>query len=180
MDDVTWTMSLELHDRSLTYPSGIRALHGVTLSVGSGLFGLLGPNGAGKSTHMRTLAMLQQPDSGTIRLHDLDRLKQLALARTRIGYLPRDFGLYPQLTAERTLAYFVQLKGLHDRARRCRVVYQLLDHLPGDTRRLHARWDIRMPSNSNRRKVAAAVAYRRSTVAVTQRNASTPPGCVST
>jgi ABC-2 type transport system ATP-binding protein len=122
-------MSLELRDVSLTYPSGIRALQQVTLSIGSGLFGLLGPNGAGKSTLMRTLATLQQPDSGSIRLHDLDVIKDPAQARTRIGYLPQDFGLYPQLTAERTLNHFVQLKGLHDRTVRRRVVHQLLDQV---------------------------------------------------
>lgn len=122
-------MSLELRDVSLTYPSGIHALRQVTLSIGSGLFGLLGPNGAGKSTLMRTLATLQQPDSGSIRLHELDVVEEPARARARIGYLPQDFGLYPQLTAERTLDHFVQLKGLHDRTERRRVVHQLLDQV---------------------------------------------------
>jgi ABC-type multidrug transport system ATPase subunit len=122
-------MSLQIRDVSLTYLSGGRARHQVTLSIGAGLFGLLGPNGAGKSSLMRTLATLQQPDRGSIRLHELDLLDNPALARTRIGYLPQDFGLYPQLTAERTLDHFVQLKGLHDRSTRRRVVHRLLEQV---------------------------------------------------
>ena len=56
---------LTIRDVSKTYANGVRALSGVTLSIGHGLFGLLGPNGAGKSTLMRTIATLQEPDTGT-------------------------------------------------------------------------------------------------------------------
>ena len=69
-------MALELVVRGLskTYPNGVRALNGVSLTVPTGMFGLLGPNGAGKSTLMRTLATLQDADAGTARLGDIDVL----------------------------------------------------------------------------------------------------------
>ena len=59
-------MQLRIANLSKTYPNGVRALHDVSLTIGAGMFGLLGPNGAGKSTLMRTIATLQEPDTGTI------------------------------------------------------------------------------------------------------------------
>lgn len=65
-------MTLEIRGLTKTYPNGVRALNGIDLSIGKGLFGLLGPNGAGKSSLMRTLATLQLPDSGSITVGDID------------------------------------------------------------------------------------------------------------
>jgi len=109
-----------------TYPNGVRALDGISLTVGAGMFGMLGPNGAGKSTLMRTLATLQLPDSGSIRFGDLDVLAKPDELRRILGYLPQEFGLYPQLSAEVTLDHFAALKGVLDSRQRKTLVADLL------------------------------------------------------
>jgi ABC-2 type transport system ATP-binding protein len=119
-------MELRIEALSKTYPGGVRALHDVSLSVGPGMFGLLGPNGAGKSTLMRTIATLQQPDTGTVRLDDIDVLREPARLRRVLGYLPQEFGLYPNLTAEVILDHFATLKGLTDRGTRRNVLDAIL------------------------------------------------------
>lgn len=108
-----------------TYASGHPALRGVTLKVGPGVFGLLGPNGAGKSTLMRTLATLQAPDSGAIEFDGVDWVAHPEKARENLGYLPQDFGLYPQATAQAMLDHFAVLKGVTHRGQR----QELVDHL---------------------------------------------------
>lgn len=117
---------LTITQLSKTYPNGVRALHGVSLTIGKGMFGLLGPNGAGKSTLMRTIATLQPPDSGTIRLGEIDVLRQPDLVRQRLGYLPQEFGLYPNLSAEHTLDHFATMKGVTNTAERRALVADLL------------------------------------------------------
>jgi ABC-type multidrug transport system ATPase subunit len=111
---------------SKTYANGVQALRDVTLSVAPGMFGLLGPNGAGKSTLMRTIATLQRPDSGTIRLGDIDVLAQPAELRKLLGYLPQEFGLYPNQSAEAVLDHFAELKGVTVRGERRDLVRALL------------------------------------------------------
>jgi ABC-type multidrug transport system ATPase subunit len=105
-------MSLIISNLSKTYGNGVRALQDVSLEIPVGMFGLLGPNGAGKSTLMRTIATLQQPDAGTIRLGDLDVLGEPEEVRKILGYLPQEFGFYPNLSAERVLDHFASLKGV--------------------------------------------------------------------
>jgi len=117
---------LVITELSKTYPNGVRALHGVSLTIGTGMFGLLGPNGAGKSTLMRTIATLQLPDSGSIRLGDLDVLAQPDEVRKVLGYLPQEFGLYPHLSAEVTLDHFAALKGVAAGGERRDLVASLL------------------------------------------------------
>jgi ABC-type multidrug transport system ATPase subunit len=119
-------MELVLEGLSKTYANGTRALDGVSLRIRPGLFGLLGPNGAGKSSLMRTIATLQLPDSGTVRFGDLDVLTQPEEVRKVLGYLPQDFGLYPNLSAELTLDHFAALKGVADRGERKALVAALL------------------------------------------------------
>ena len=119
-------MQLIVENLSKTYPNGVRALAEVTLTFGTGMFGLLGPNGAGKSTLMRTIATLQPPDSGTIRFGDLDVLAQPDELRKVLGYLPQEFGLYPNLSAEVTLDHFATMKGVTDRRQRRDLVASLL------------------------------------------------------
>src|SRR5512137_182951 len=106
-------MSLELSikDLSKTYPTGVQALKSVSLTIPTGMFGLLGPNGAGKSTLMRTIATLQEPDSGTITLDGLDVVRQKDEVRRILGYLPQEFGVYPKISAETMLNHFAVLKG---------------------------------------------------------------------
>src|SRR5438093_9569875 len=101
-------MSLELviSGLSKTYPNGVRALQDVSLTIPTGMFGLLGPNGAGKSTLMRTLATLQEADSGSVMLDGLDVLRQKEQLRRILGYLPQEFGVYPKVTAETLLTHF--------------------------------------------------------------------------
>jgi len=117
---------LEIHQLSKTYPNGVKALQEVSLSIPRGMFGLLGPNGAGKSTLMRTLATLQEADSGTARLGDLDVLVDKAEVRKRLGYLPQEFGLYPKVRAVDLLDHFAVLKGIITRSERKAIVEALL------------------------------------------------------
>src|SRR5579863_6034549 len=102
-------MELRINGLSKTYPNGVQALRDVTLTIPSGMFGLLGPNGAGKSTLMRTLATLQEADSGTARLDALDVLAQKDEVRKLLGYLPQEFGVYPKVTAIDLLDHFARL-----------------------------------------------------------------------
>ncbi len=121
-------MSLELRieDLSKTYPNGVRALQNVSLTIPTGMFGLLGPNGAGKSTLMRTIATLQEADSGRVTLGNIDVLRQKDQVRRALGYLPQEFGVYPRITAEALLDHFAILKGVQDRRERREVVAALL------------------------------------------------------
>jgi ABC-type multidrug transport system ATPase subunit len=120
------TLSLTITGLSKTYPNGVRALSDVSLSIGSGMFGLLGPNGAGKSTLMRTLATLQEADAGTVRMGDVDVLRDKDAVRRVLGYLPQDFGVYPKVSAEELLDHLARLKGLADAKERREVVAALL------------------------------------------------------
>src|SRR5215468_7543272 len=103
---------LRIDHLSKTYANGVRALHDVSLTIPPGMFGLLGPNGAGKSTLMRTLATLQEPDSGSVMLGDLDVLKEKEELRSRLGYLPQEFGVYPRTSAQALLDHIALLKGI--------------------------------------------------------------------
>jgi ABC-2 type transport system ATP-binding protein len=119
-------MDLVIRNLSKTYANGVRALADVSLTIPNGMFGLLGPNGAGKSTLMRTIATLQRPDSGTIHLGAIDVLAQPDEVRKLLGYLPQEFGLYPNLSAEMVLDHFAELKGVTVRAERKALVSALL------------------------------------------------------
>jgi ABC-2 type transport system ATP-binding protein len=119
-------VELVITNLSKTYANGVRALAGLSLTIPNGMFGLLGPNGAGKSTLMRTVATLQRPDAGTIHLGTLDVLAQPDAVRKLLGYLPQEFGLYPNLSAEMVLDHFASLKGVIARGERKALVDALL------------------------------------------------------
>ncbi|HEY9403401.1 MAG TPA: ABC transporter ATP-binding protein [Pyrinomonadaceae bacterium] len=119
-------MELRITNISKKYPNGVQALRDVTLTIPNGMYGLLGPNGAGKSTLMRTLATLQDPDEGSIRLGDIDVLKQRDEVRKTLGYLPQEFGVYPKASAEKLLDHFAVLKGITRRGERKDIVEALL------------------------------------------------------
>jgi ABC-2 type transport system ATP-binding protein len=119
-------MELQIRNLSKSYANDVRALTNITLTISRGLFGLLGPNGAGKSTLMRTIATLQEPDEGSIHFGDIDVLRQKDRIRETLGYLPQEFGLYPNVTAERLLEHFAALKGITDRRARREIVDALL------------------------------------------------------
>lgn len=120
-------MQLSIRDLNKTYPNGVHALKNVSLDVPTGMFGLLGPNGAGKSSLMRTIATLQQADTGTITMGEIDVLNQKEQVRKVLGYLPQEFGLYPRVNAEMLLDHFARLKGITNNSERSNVVKALLE-----------------------------------------------------
>ena len=120
------TLELKITDLSKSYPNGVRALQNVTLTIPTGMFGLLGPNGAGKSTLMRTIATLQEADSGSISLGEIDVLRQKDEVRRVLGYLPQEFGVYPRISAEEMLDHFAILKGIQKTSERKDIVAALL------------------------------------------------------
>ena len=120
-------MQLTIQGMCKRYANGVQALDNVSLTVSQGMFGLLGPNGAGKSTLMRTLATLQEADSGSARLDDIDVLREKDRVRGMLGYLPQDFGVYPKVTAQDMLDHFARLKGISNGRERKAVVDALLE-----------------------------------------------------
>ncbi|HEV2478958.1 MAG TPA: ABC transporter ATP-binding protein [Puia sp.] len=141
-------MQLLIERLSKTYSHGVRALHDVSLTLPNGMFGLLGPNGAGKSSLMRTIATLQEADSGSIRLEggspgaaggegsslsrdaaSLDVLHEKKRVRQLLGYLPQEFGVYPKVSAERMLDHIARLKGVADGRERKQLVGALLENV---------------------------------------------------
>ena len=119
-------LELRIEGLSKTYPNGVKALQDVSLTIPTGMFGLLGPNGAGKSTLMRTIATLQEADSGSITLGDIDVLREKDNVRRLLGYLPQEFGVYPRITAEAMLSHFAVLKGIVNAKERRDTVNALL------------------------------------------------------
>lgn len=121
------TTMLTIENLSKTYANGHQALKSVTLNIPKGMFGLLGPNGAGKSTLMRTLATLQDADSGMAQLEEIDVLKDKDAVRRVLGYLPQDFGVYPKVSAQDLLDHFATLKGFVNAKERQELVQALLN-----------------------------------------------------
>ena len=119
-------MQLTIQNLNKTYSNGVQALKSVDLTIKQGMFGLLGPNGAGKSSLMRTIATLQEADSGSIDLDGLDVLNQKEEVRKALGYLPQEFGVYPRVSAETMLDHIADLKGITNRGERKEVVNGLL------------------------------------------------------
>ncbi len=120
---------LQIRELSKTYPNGVQALKKVTLDIPKGMFGLLGPNGAGKSSLMRTLATLQEADTGSVLFDSVDVLGNKEQVRRMLGYLPQDFGVYPKVSAEDLLDHFAVLKGFAQRRERREVVDGLLQQV---------------------------------------------------
>jgi len=112
---------------SKTYPNGVKALKNVSLTIGNNMFGLVGPNGAGKSTLMRTVATLQDPDSGSIDLDGLDVVAQKDEVRKLLGYLPQEFGVYPKISALDLLHHLAVMKGVTHTQERKEMVDALLE-----------------------------------------------------
>jgi len=120
-------MTVRISGLSKTYSNGVRALDNLSLTIGNGMFGLLGPNGAGKSSLMRTIATLQEPDSGSIDLDGIDVLKQKDEVRRLLGYLPQEFGVYPKVSAHDMLHHLATLKGISSAGERREMVDALLN-----------------------------------------------------
>jgi len=118
-------MKLTIQRLNKVYVNGIKAINDVNLEIGAGMFGLLGPNGAGKSSLMRTIATLQDPDSGIIMLNGSNILENKDELRKQLGYLPQEFGVYPKITAYDMLHHIATLKGVQGNVKD--LVQSLLD-----------------------------------------------------
>ena len=120
-------MKLVINNLTKTYKNGVKAIDDLSIEIGTGMFGLLGPNGAGKSSLMRTIATLQEPDSGSISFGDINVLEDKMSLRKILGYLPQSFGVYPNMSAEALLDYFATLKGVASKSDRKALVKEVLE-----------------------------------------------------
>jgi ABC-2 type transport system ATP-binding protein len=119
-----WTftlMKLEIENVSKIYRGNVQAVRSFRLELGPGVLGLLGPNGAGKSTLMRILATITQPSAGRVLWNGTDINHDPDTLRTVLGYLPQDFGIYPNLSAVEFLSYLAAVKGLDAGSARRRI-----------------------------------------------------------
>ena len=119
-------MRLIIDNVSKTYDNNVEALKNVSLEIENGMFGLLGPNGAGKSTLMRTIAGLQDADTGTINVGDIDVKSDKQSLRKILGYLPQEFGLYPKVSALELFDHLAVMKGIVDKNDREKLTKSLL------------------------------------------------------
>lgn len=110
-------MKVSIRNITKTYRGGTQALGGISIELGVGMFGLLGPNGAGKTTLMRIMATLLPPSSGDVLVNDVSIHKSPNEIRKILGYLPQNFGMYPQLTVYEFLDYFALLSGMGNQRR---------------------------------------------------------------
>lgn len=120
-------MELTLNNISKTYANGVQVLKHVNLTIGQGMFGLLGPNGAGKSSIMRTIATLQEPDLGEVLFNGDNIFTDRQRFRHLLGYLPQEFGVYPNISAVDLLDYFARLKGITNAKKRREHIHHLLE-----------------------------------------------------
>jgi ABC-type multidrug transport system ATPase subunit len=119
-------VEIEIRALRKVYPGGVVALTGLDLTIPMGVFGLLGPNGSGKTTLMRILATLLEPTAGEARVGGFDVTRDKAAVRELLGYMPQDFGFYPNLTAYETLDYFALLCRMNDPEERRYRISQVL------------------------------------------------------
>jgi ABC-type multidrug transport system ATPase subunit len=122
-------MELKIQNLSKTYPNGVSALQNISLTIGKGMFGLLGQNGAGKSSLMRTIATLQDADSGNIYFNEVDISKNPQELRKQLGYLPQEFGVYPSISAQDLLLHIADMKGITSKNERQEQVKELLNRV---------------------------------------------------
>ncbi|MDX2036807.1 MAG: ATP-binding cassette domain-containing protein [Isosphaeraceae bacterium] len=120
---------LRIRDLVKIYPGPVPALHGIDLDVPNGMFGLLGPNGAGKSTLMKVVAGLLEPTSGSVTLDGEEITRNPERIWPKLGYLPQEFGFFPNLTGEAMLAYLLRLKGVQASGGMKRLCRDLLERV---------------------------------------------------
>ena len=121
-------MAFKIKNISKRYAKNKIALDDVSITIEKGILGLLGSNGAGKSTFLSIVSTLQKPSSGSILYEDMDIIKKPNALRKVLGYLPQDFGVYPNLNAYEYLEYIAALKGVSSKGIRNRII-QLLERL---------------------------------------------------
>ncbi|MFP2994778.1 ATP-binding cassette domain-containing protein [Spongiivirga sp. MCCC 1A20706] len=122
------TMQLELQNVSKRYNKNAFGLRDFSISIEKGILGLLGPNGAGKSTLLRMIATVNKPTTGIISLNKNNIVKDPNYMRKQLGFLPQDFGVYPNLNAVEFLTYMAALKGLGGKNLKPRIL-ELLEGL---------------------------------------------------
>lgn len=118
--------TLKISNLQKTYPNGVKAINTVSLEIKNGMFGLLGPNGAGKSSLMKTIAGLQNADSGNIWFNGEDVLQDSTVIKKHLGFLPQDFGVYPKASAYDLLNHLAILKGVNNKTDRKDQINELL------------------------------------------------------
>ncbi len=114
-------MNLSINNISKRYRGDVWGLRDFSLEVGPGVLGLLGPNGAGKSTLMRILATITRPTAGTVTWNGTDIVASPDTVREVLGYLPQDFGVYPNLDTVEFLEYLAAAKGIDGSTARKRI-----------------------------------------------------------
>ena len=119
--------NLKITNLTKTYDKGVKALSNTSLEIENGMFGLLGPNGAGKSTLMKTIVGLQQPDSGGIFFNKENVIENSKFIKSQLGYLPQDFGVFPNISAYDLLNHLAILKGLNNATSRKEQILALLE-----------------------------------------------------
>jgi ABC-2 type transport system ATP-binding protein len=115
------TMKLIITELGKQYKRDFWGLKNFSLEIKPGILGLLGPNGAGKSTFMRMIATITKPTDGSIQWNDVDIVKSPDTLRDVLGYLPQDFGVYPNLNAIEFLEYMAAIKGLDANSAKKRI-----------------------------------------------------------
>lgn len=128
-DAIAAADSISIEDLSHTYKGGQKALDGVNLRFGLGLYGLLGPNGAGKSTLMRIICTLLEPTAGQVRVCGHDVTKDRQAVRALLGYLPQDFGGWRLHRVEEVLDTLAQMSGMLDKKKRHARVSEVLEQV---------------------------------------------------
>jgi ABC-2 type transport system ATP-binding protein len=122
-------MNLSIKNLNKVYSNKFTALKGINLELTEGTFGLLGPNGAGKSSLMRTIATLQKQSSGTIEFNGINIFDDVVTYKSKLGYLPQEFGVYDNMTGYQTLDYFAELSGYTNKKERHNVISTLLEQV---------------------------------------------------
>jgi ABC-type multidrug transport system ATPase subunit len=122
----SFRLNLSINDLGKAYRKDFWGLKDFSLEFSSGVLGLLGPNGAGKSTLMRILATVTRPTEGSASWNGFDIVKSPDSIRAVLGYLPQDFGIYPNLNAVEFLTYLAAAKGMTGKSATTRI-NQLLE-----------------------------------------------------
>jgi ABC-2 type transport system ATP-binding protein len=119
--------NLKINNLTKTYTKGVKALSNISLEIENGMFGLLGPNGAGKSTLMKTIVGLQQPDCGSIIFNNENIIENSKFIKSQLGYLPQDYGVYPNISGYDLLNHLAILKGINNATTRKEQIMALLE-----------------------------------------------------
>ena len=143
-------MSIKISDLTVSFKNGVTAINHVDLEIPNGIFGLLGENGAGKTTLMRVLTTVLKPTSGAVTLDGMIYSEcNYPKIQKKIGYLPQELDLYPNLTVEECLEYMGELAGIEKKECQQRIKY----YIEKTSLTEHRRKKIRQLSGGMKRRV---------------------------